>query len=91
MAAGALFAMAAYFFFSLNLPKLKNIGDYRPGLPTIMYDRDGVEVSRFFTENRELISIDQIPRHVINAVIAIEDSSYYEHPENSRKQSWPGG
>ena len=79
MAAGAFFAMAAYFLFSLNLPRLENIGDYRPGLPTIMYDRDGVEVERFFTENRELISIDQIPRQVINAVIAIEDSSYFEH------------
>jgi penicillin-binding protein 1A len=44
-----------------------------------MYDRDGLEVSRFFIENRELISIDQVPREVINAVIAIEDSSYYEH------------
>jgi len=79
MAAGTLFAMAAYFYFSLNLPKLENIGDYRPGLPTIMYDRDGAETARFFTENRELVSIDQIPRQVINAVIAIEDSSYYEH------------
>ncbi|UCF89273.1 MAG: PBP1A family penicillin-binding protein [bacterium] len=79
MAAGALFAMAAYFFFSLNLPKLKNIGDYRPSLPTIMYDRNGEEAARFFIENRELISIDQVPRQVINAVLAIEDSSYYEH------------
>ena len=79
MAAGTLFAMAVYFYFSLNLPKLENIGDYRPSLPTIMYDRAGVEVSRFFIENRELVSIDQVPREVINAVIAIEDSSYYEH------------
>lgn len=79
MAAGTLFAMAAYFYFSLNLPKLKNIDDYRPRLPTIMYDRDGAEAARFFTENRELISVDQVPRQVINAVIAIEDASYYEH------------
>jgi penicillin-binding protein 1A len=79
MAAGTVFALAAYFYFSMNLPKLKNIGDYRPNLPTIMYDRDGAEASRFFIENRELISIDQVPRQVINAVIAIEDSSYYEH------------
>lgn len=79
MAAGTLFAMAAYFYFSMNLPKLQNIGDYRPSIPTIMYDRDGAEVARFFTQNRELISIDQVPREVINAVIAIEDSSYYEH------------
>ncbi len=79
MAAGTLFALAAYFYFSLNLPKLNDIGDYRPNLPTIMYDREGVEVTRFFTENRELVAIDQVPRQVINAVLAIEDSHYYEH------------
>jgi len=79
IAAGTLFAMAAYFYFSLNLPRLENIGDYHPSLPTIMYDRNGVEAARFYIENRELISIDQVPREVINAVIAIEDSSYYEH------------
>ena len=79
MAAGTLFALILFFYFSLNLPKLENIDDYNPDLPTIMYNRDGEEVARFFIENRELISIDQIPREVINAVIAIEDSSYYEH------------
>ncbi|MDT8396087.1 MAG: PBP1A family penicillin-binding protein [bacterium] len=79
MAAGTALATGAYFYFSLNLPKLKGIDDYRPSLPTIMYDRDGNEVARFFTENRELVSIDQVPRQVINAILAIEDSNYYEH------------
>ena len=79
MVAGAILAAGSYFYFSLNLPKLKGIDDYRPTLPTIMYDRDGNEVSRFFTENREIVSIDQVPRQVINAILAIEDSKYYEH------------
>jgi membrane carboxypeptidase/penicillin-binding protein len=46
-AAGALFAVGAYLFFSLNLPKLKTIDDYQPALPTIMFDKDGTEVARF--------------------------------------------
>jgi penicillin-binding protein 1A len=79
MMAGAVFATGAYFFFSLNLPKLKTIDDYRPALPTIMFDKDSLEVSRFYTENREIISIDQVPRQVINAVLAIEDANYYQH------------
>ena len=79
MAAGAVFAGALYLFFSLNLPQLKTVDDYKPALPTIMYDKDGTEVARFFTENREMISIDQVPRQVISAVLAIEDAHYYEH------------
>lgn len=79
IAAGIVFAGATYMVFSLNLPKLKTIDDYNPALPTIMFDKDGNEAARFFTENREMISIDQVPRQVINAVLAIEDANYYEH------------
>jgi len=73
-AAGALF-----LYFSSNLPKLMTLDDYRPSLPTVMYDKDGAEAARFYIENREIISIDQVPRQVINAVLAIEDAHYYEH------------
>ena len=37
------------------------------------------EVMLFFgpdREQRRLVSIDQVPQHVIDAVLAIEDSSY---------------
>ena len=77
--AGVLFVAAVFFYFSLKLPRLESIDDYKPALPTIMYDRDGNEAHRFFTENREIISINQVPRVVINAVLAIEDSNYYHH------------
>ena len=76
---GTLSIAGIFFYFGLKVPNLKNIGDYRPALPSIMYDRDGKEVDRFFTENRELVSIDQVPRFVIDAVLAIEDANYYEH------------
>ncbi|GBE14174.1 penicillin-binding protein 1A [bacterium BMS3Abin14] len=77
--ASVLFVAAVFFYFSLKLPKLQGIDDYKPAIPTIMYDRDGNEAHRFFTENRELISIDQVPRMVINAVLAIEDANFYHH------------
>ena len=76
---GALGLAGLVLYFSLKLPKLNSLADYRPSLPTIMYDSEEEEATRFFTENRELISIDQVPRTVINAVLAIEDSHYYEH------------
>jgi len=77
--AGALGMAGLFLYFSLKLPRLNTLADYRPALPTIMYDSNGEEAARFFTENRELISIDQVPRNVINAVLAIEDANYYEH------------
>lgn len=76
---GALLAGGLFLYFSMNLPKLMTLDDYKPSLPTVMFDKDGEEAARFFIENRELISIDQVPRPVINAVLAIEDAHYYEH------------
>ena len=38
------------------------------------------EVMMFFgpdREQRRLVSIDQVPQHVIDAVLAIEDSRFY--------------
>lgn len=78
-AVGVLTVSGMVLYFSLKTPKLNSLADYRPALPAIVYDRDGEEVTRFFTENRELISIDQVPRMVINAVLAIEDSNFYQH------------
>jgi penicillin-binding protein 1A len=79
MVGGALAAGGMFLYFSMNLPKLKTLADYRPAMPTIMYDKDGNEAARFYTENREVVSIDQVPRVVLDAVISIEDSNYYEH------------
>ncbi len=78
-AAGVLLGSGMYLYFSFKVPNLKSLDDYKPALPTLVFDRNGVEVTRFFTENRELVSIDQVPRVVINAVLAIEDANFYEH------------
>ncbi len=77
--AGLVFMIAILAYFSLKLPKLNSIEDYKPSLPTVVFDRNDNEITRFFTENRELISIDQVPKMVINAILSIEDSNYYEH------------
>lgn len=41
------------------------------------------ELMRFFgpeREERRLVSIDQVPRHVIHAVLAAEDARFFQHP-----------
>ena len=77
--AGLFLVMAVFAYFSWRLPKLNSIEDYEPSLPSIVYDRGNNEITRFYTENREIISIDQVPKMVIDALLAIEDSNYYQH------------
>lgn len=46
---------------------------------SIIYDRDGQIMGRIFIENREPISLDQIPLPVVQAVVAAEDARFYRH------------
>lgn len=46
---------------------------------TSIVDRDGELISRLYIENREIVPLRQIPKHVQNAFVAIEDARFYDH------------
>lgn len=48
---------------------------------TVIYDADGQPAADMHgEENRVLVSVEEIPEHVKDAFIAIEDARFYEHP-----------
>ncbi|MGG3622728.1 PBP1A family penicillin-binding protein [Bacillus gobiensis] len=47
---------------------------------TKIVDNHGEQVDELFVENRDPVSFDDIPDHVANAFIAVEDQRFYEHP-----------
>ena len=54
--------------------------DTQEDLPLLMFEPE--EISLFFgpeREQRRLISIDAVPDHLINAVLSIEDTRFYNH------------
>ena len=47
---------------------------------SFVYDENGVEIDTLSSgENRIYVKLDQIPKHLQQAVIAIEDERFYEH------------
>ena len=49
-------------------------------LRSVVYDRDGgVLAALHHDENRSPIPLDSIPEHVINAVLDVEDDSFFQH------------
>ncbi len=62
-----------------NLPDISELADYRPKLPLRVYTADGVLIGEFGEERRNLTTIDQIPKVMKDAVLAIEDARFYEH------------
>ena len=46
---------------------------------SVIVDRNDKIFGQIYVENRETIPYDQIPRDLVNAVIAVEDNKFYQH------------
>ncbi len=46
---------------------------------TIIYDKDGNEIIKLGTEMRDKVSYDELPQVLVDAIIATEDSRFYQH------------
>ena len=62
-----------------NLPDISSLADYRPKLPLRVVSSDGVVLGEFGEERRELMPIARIPKVMKDAVLAAEDSRFYQH------------
>ncbi len=63
----------------LDLPSLDALVDYKPKIPLRVYSSEGVLIGEFGQERREFIAIKDIPLVQKQALLAIEDSRFYEH------------
>ena len=62
-----------------NLPDISDLSDYRPKLPLRIFSAEGILIGEFGEERRHLTPIKEIPKIMTDAVLAIEDSRFYEH------------
>lgn len=65
--------------YSENLPDYEQLKNYTPPITTRLYAADGSLLSEFSKEKRVFAPIDIIPKHLINAFLAAEDSNFYKH------------
>ncbi|MGC9070625.1 MAG: penicillin-binding protein 1A [Elusimicrobiales bacterium] len=78
LAAIILFVVFVYFFLS-DLPSINNLDEYLPSLSTYLYDINGEVITEFSVERRTSVEFSKIPRDLINALIAMEDTDFYSH------------
>jgi penicillin-binding protein 1A len=62
-----------------NLPDITDLSDYRPKLPLRVLSADGELLGEFGEERRQLTPIQDIPKVMTDAVLAIEDARFYQH------------
>jgi penicillin-binding protein 1A len=68
-----------YWYYIYDLPDLTKITGYSPILTNEIYSSDGRLIAEFATQKRKLIPYDQIPEHVKDAFLAIEDKRFFHH------------
>lgn len=62
-------------------PDIENVDISPTGYMTTVLDSDGNEIETLASSgaNREYVTLDEIPKHLQNAFIAIEDERFYSH------------
>jgi len=80
VAAGVLLTVAVALAMAYpNLPDVSELADYRPKLPLRVYSAEGALLGEFGEERRTLTPIQEIPKVMTDAVLAIEDTRFFEH------------
>lgn len=74
--------VSSVFYFSIidELPDVNTLKKFDPKQTTNIYDRKGNLLYRTYNnEDRYYIPLKEIPIVIVNATLAVEDASFYEH------------
>jgi penicillin-binding protein 1A len=63
----------------LDLPDVETLDRYTPPLNTRVLARDGSPIGSFGEQRRTLLAQKDIPKVFLQALVAVEDASFYEH------------
>src|ERR1700740_2928989 len=72
-------ACGLLFVYASDLPEIRALETYRPNVVTEIYADDGQLVGSFALQRRILMTYEQTPKVLYNAVTAIEDQHFEEH------------
>ena len=68
-----------YVFLLFQLPNIKSLNDYNPPLATRILSTDGTVIGYLFKEKRILVSLSELPPHLIQAFVSSEDARFFKH------------
>ena len=74
-----IFIFLVYIGIFGHLQSKEELQNFRNATATLVLSADNELIGRIFSENRTNVSFGQIPPELVNALIATEDSRFYEH------------
>ena len=78
-----LFVFGVWWGFFLcsdeTCPSIEQFAEYKPAEPARLYAADGRFIGEIGLERRSVVTLDDIPRHVVDAFVITEDKRFYQH------------
>jgi len=74
------FAVIGYYLSEYKYD-ISSLIEYHPAISSVIYDKNGDKIANVFDKkHRFYASFDEIPPRAIEALVAIEDTTFFEHP-----------
>ncbi len=73
-----LFLLASWGVFG-TMPTFEELENPETNLATEIFSSDGETLGKYYNENRTPVKYEDLPQHLIEALIATEDERFYEH------------
>jgi len=67
------------YFLTFDIPEVRGLQDWKPPVVTTLYSADGQALYQFGAEKRIVVALDQVPQTFLDALVATEDSHFYDH------------
>ena len=78
LAIGLLFVLAGWGAFG-PMPTFEELENPETNLATEIISSDGETLGKYYNENRTPIKYEDLPNHLVQALVATEDERYYQH------------
>ncbi|MFZ5470960.1 MAG: penicillin-binding protein 1A [Myxococcota bacterium] len=79
LTAAAVGVFGLYYHFSAGLPDIPRVDQYWPPIVSEVYTDDAVLAGELYSERRKVVPYERIPKRLVQAFIASEDSSFFDH------------
>lgn len=76
----SIFASGIYLYFEPQLPVVDKQVDFELEVPLRVYTKDGKLMAEYGVQRRLPVAFEDLPKNLINAVLAAEDTRFFNHP-----------
>ncbi len=74
-----LLVSSVYFEAWGELPSKKELSEFEYQRASEVYSSDSVLIGKYYLFDRQPVTYEDFPEHLVNALVAIEDERFYEH------------